>query len=657
MITLILVIPIIGSIILLFQSQYSEKIDLIKNIKIDQNLMFSADNKNNYNKGVISTLYSNIDERKSQNLNTFSLKVANNKKLKKMKEIALTTSLINLFISLILWYQFDSNTTQFQFVSEFNQLNYFHLNFGIDGISIYFVLLTTFITPIAIFSNYSNITKNLKFFLISMLILESLQICAFVSLDLLLFYIFFESAKWFGKSLLCLQLSNSGDSLKLIIPNYNRKIISGWSNYSGKVTSYKMNENKMGYRGSKSDYTDLTTVKIISVKEQRVDGSWYIKRNYSSMYLRYTLMGFERNYQVSIPSNQIFIQTSTVQQVNPRLKRCFHTQSKKLILVSDTQIFLPLPTNGDVIESLQKLDPWFVTGFIDAEGFFWLYTYSNTASKSGWYVFLDFKITLHKKDRDLLDQIKNFFGVGEISKHGEKTINYGVRSIKDLQLIIKHFDKFTLKTKKLNDYKLFKLAFDIIKNKEHLTKDGFNKLLSIKSLMNKGLSPKLKLAFPEINISTVIIDSDSHSNEKFEPNWFAGFVSGDGSFQVDIRKSQTTKHRSQVLLRFSIGQHSRDEQLLIKFIDYLECGKVQKKIYKKNNKEFFEFRVEKFEDINKKIIPFFFIYPIAGQKLLDFQDFFKVGNLMEQKKHLTIEVLNQIRLIKKGLNRSRENPT
>src|SRR6266542_240594 len=113
-----------------------------------------------------------------------------------MKKIALTASLINFFISLFLWYEFDSScNTQYQFViqTEFNQLNFCHLNFGVDGISLYFVLLTTFVTPIALLSNYTNITKNLKLFLISFLVLETLQICAFVSLDLLLFYIFFES--------------------------------------------------------------------------------------------------------------------------------------------------------------------------------------------------------------------------------------------------------------------------------------------------------------------------------------------------------------------------------------------------------------------------------------------------------------------------------
>ena len=55
-----------------------------------------------------------------------------------------------------------------------------------------------------------------------------------------------------------------------MIPNYNRKYLSGQNNYLGKVTTHKMSENKMGYRGSKSG--------IISVKEQRVDDSWFIKK-------------------------------------------------------------------------------------------------------------------------------------------------------------------------------------------------------------------------------------------------------------------------------------------------------------------------------------------------------------------------------------------
>jgi NADH-ubiquinone oxidoreductase chain 4 len=111
----------------------------------------------------------------------------------RMKRITLITMLINLIISIYIWLEFDSNTSQYQFVYEFIDLSYCHLNIGIDGISLFFVLLTTFISPIAVLSNYNNINKNLKYFLISFLLLETLQIGVFVVLDLILFYIFFES--------------------------------------------------------------------------------------------------------------------------------------------------------------------------------------------------------------------------------------------------------------------------------------------------------------------------------------------------------------------------------------------------------------------------------------------------------------------------------
>ena len=101
-------------------------------------------------------------------------------------------------------------------------------------------------------------------------------------------------ALWSRISLLCLKLSNSGDFLKLMIPNYIWKDISGWSNYSCKVTSHKMSENEMEYRGSKSVFNN-------TVKEQRVDGSWCNK----PLHLRCTLMDFERNYQIKIPSKQL----------------------------------------------------------------------------------------------------------------------------------------------------------------------------------------------------------------------------------------------------------------------------------------------------------------------------------------------------------------
>lgn len=111
----------------------------------------------------------------------------------RMKRITLISMIINFLISIYIWLEFDSSTSQYQFVYEFIDLSYCHLNIGIDGISLFFVLLTTFISPIAILSNYNNINNNLKYFLISFLLLETLQIGVFIVLDLILFYIFFES--------------------------------------------------------------------------------------------------------------------------------------------------------------------------------------------------------------------------------------------------------------------------------------------------------------------------------------------------------------------------------------------------------------------------------------------------------------------------------
>jgi hypothetical protein len=89
--------------------------------------------------------------------------------------------------------------------------------------------------------------------------------------------------------------------------------------------------------------------------------------------------------------------------------------------------------------------------------------------------------------------------VGSIStKHGPQTIKYYVQSIKDLAIIIDHFDKYPLITQKRADYEIFKQVFYLISRKEHLTMEGLNKIVAIKASINKGLSSELKAAFPLI---------------------------------------------------------------------------------------------------------------------------------------------------------------
>ena len=97
-------------------------------------------------------------------------------------------------MSLFIWYSLDPNSASFQFVEEkFWINNFIKFKLGIDGISIVFIVLTTFITPICIISCINSTKDRVKEFLIAILILETFMIGVFCSLDLVIFYIFFEA--------------------------------------------------------------------------------------------------------------------------------------------------------------------------------------------------------------------------------------------------------------------------------------------------------------------------------------------------------------------------------------------------------------------------------------------------------------------------------
>ena len=111
-----------------------------------------------------------------------------------VKYVALFTALVNFFLSLYLWILFDQTKPDFQFVEEKVWIEGFiNYKVGIDGISILFIILTTFITPLCIISINNSIKTRLNEFLIAVLIMESFMIGVFCSLDLFVFYLFFEA--------------------------------------------------------------------------------------------------------------------------------------------------------------------------------------------------------------------------------------------------------------------------------------------------------------------------------------------------------------------------------------------------------------------------------------------------------------------------------
>jgi len=118
-----------------------------------------------------------------------------NEKTELIKNLGLFFSIITFIVSLIIYFSFDSNNSDFQFIHKFKWIDGINVFYfvGIDGISLLLILLTTFITPLTLISSWSSIEHKVKEFTFFMLLLETGMLGVFASLDLFLFYIFWEA--------------------------------------------------------------------------------------------------------------------------------------------------------------------------------------------------------------------------------------------------------------------------------------------------------------------------------------------------------------------------------------------------------------------------------------------------------------------------------
>lgn len=168
--------------------------------------------------------------------------------------------------------------------------------------------------------------------------------------------------------------------------------------------------------------------------------------------------------------------------------------------------------------------------------------------------------------------------------------------------------------------------------------------MSFKAVLNNGLSDELKFAFP--NLIPVIRPIVTYITPIIKnPSWakHIGFVDAEGCFFVSL-----TNNKTGIGLIFKVTQHIRDTYLLKEFISYFNCGR-----YSLCSSKAGDYIVTKFSSINNNIIPFFNKYPILGSKSLDFSDFKKVAELIENKVHLTPEGFKFIKEIKSGMNKGR----
>lgn len=166
---------------------------------------------------------------------------------------------------------------------------------------------------------------------------------------------------------------------------------------------------------------------------------------------------------------------------------------------------------GGTEEQQKQLNPYFITGFTDGEA-----TFTITISKDNrerktvrrlqqnihrniFSVHPSFAISVNIKDKNLVYSLQSYFGVGKIKQDlSHNAIVFYVNSVEELlNVIIPFFDNYPLNTQKRADYLLFKDALELISKKEHLTPEGLQKIVNLKASINKGLSDKLKAAFPD----------------------------------------------------------------------------------------------------------------------------------------------------------------
>ena len=382
----------------------------------------------------------------------------------------------------------------------------------------------------------------------------------------------------------------------------------------------------------------------IFVKEQRVDGSWYKNKNMTFVFKVYS-NGFRKKLSSQNPflvNNKSF----TLNAVNCLDLKGFNLPGHRWI-----KNLFPYSIRINISNNTSKpeffLSKWSISGFTDAEGCFRISILKN-ANKGeraiSFKVRLYFQIGLHRKDEAILELIKTSLGVGRIYRSRSNSSELQVSYLNSMRLIIEHFDNYPLISKKGADYLLFKKAYQLILNKEHLSNIGLKELVSLKASINKGISPQLKNFF----LDTIPVNRENVVNIGIpNPDWVAGFISGEGSFMVKIFKSSNHKTGYQVQLKYQLTQQFRDKTLMETIAKYLDCGSISIR------GDIVDFYVVKLTDITKNIIPFFEKYRIVGVKSLNYEDFIKVADIMNNKDHLTEQGLEKIKQIKSNMNDSR----
>jgi hypothetical protein len=140
----------------------------------------------------------------------------------------------------------------------------------------------------------------------------------------------------------------------------------------------------------------------------------------------------------------------------------------------------------------ERLDAEWIVGFVDGEGCFHVALNRLQKMTLGWQVLPEFRVVQHQRDEAVLHKIKSFFGFGSVeTNHGDRK-EFRVRGLNNLNKLIEFFNKYHLQTSKKRSFEIFSEIMMLMNQKQHLTKEGLEKIADLASKMNRKVKRHLE---------------------------------------------------------------------------------------------------------------------------------------------------------------------
>jgi cytochrome c oxidase subunit 2 len=259
-------------------------------------------------------------------------------------------------------------------------------------------------------------------------------------------------------------------------------------------------------------------------------------------------------------------------------------------------------TSSNLTAQKYPLNPWFITGFIEAEGCFDVRLLSSKSVKTGYSILCRFRVSLHRRDIVLLYLLQEYFQCGNIGKIDSKDcVTWTVADWRSLNtVIIPFFLQYPLRGTKYLDFLSFVQTASIIREKVHLTLEGVARIRTISASMNTGRTI-IGIYQPEHT------KDSSPSYIHLEPNYISGFVTGDGCFSLIVKEDSPNFGRAY----FAIDQHKNNRALLLSLLSALN---LTSNTLRPKGSDWLRISTTNRATIKNVILPFFLKYPLLGVK-------------------------------------------